>query len=243
MTFQLRSVPNKEVLIPGITEDNFAYLKAIPEEAVEAEAKLNARVRNFFSLKALLQETGVPNFLAEKDFNDFDVDDQAFVQWVKDNKIIFPYTQVYHPSTGKIRYLIRLINDEVIADLYAEKLSDLYIKAYLFNHTLKVSSNKQAEVVFIDRWLVVQDYENYEAMQNALNAFQSKVAEQADRYVEAQQQMQQEASESVLEGSSDIFDGVMETKEETDVEKAPFDEKLTQSDTWDVEEEQEESKE
>lgn len=236
MTFQLRSVPNKEVLIPGITEDNFAYLKAIPEDTVEDEAKLNARVRNFVSLKALLQETGVPSFLAEKDFNDFDVDDQAFVQWVKDNKIIFPYTQVYHPSTGKIRYLIRLINDEVIADLYAEKLSDLYIKAYLFNHTLKVSSNKQAEVVFIDRWLVVQDYENYEAMQNALNAFQTKVAEQADRYVEAQQQMQQEASESVLEGSNDIFEGVMETKEENEEEVDEITEDA-------FEEEQEEEKE
>lgn len=203
MAFELRSVPNKEILIPSITEDNFAYLKAIPEESIEDEAKLNARVRNFVSLKALLQETGVPNFLADKDFNDFDIDDQAFIQWVKDNKVIFPYTKVYHPATGKIRYLIRLINDEVIADLYAEKLSDLYIKAYLFNHTLRVNSNRQAEIVFIDRWVVVQSYESFEAMQNALEAFQSKVAEQADKYVEAQQQMQQEANESVLEASRD----------------------------------------
>jgi len=203
MAFELRSVPNKEILIPSITEDNFAYLKAIPEESIEDEAKLNARVRNFVSLKALLQETGVPNFLADKDFNDFDIDDQAFIQWVKDKKVIFPYTKVYHPATGKIRYLIRLINDEVIADLYAEKLSDLYIKAYLFNHTLRVNSNRQAEIVFIDRWVVVQSYESYEAMQNALEAFQSKVAEQADKYVEAQQQMQQEANESVLEASRD----------------------------------------
>ena len=206
MAFELRSVPNKEILIPSITEDNFAYLKAIPEESIEDEAKLNARVRNFVSLKALLQETGVPNFLADKDFNDFDIDDQAFIQWVKDNKVIFPYTKVYHPATGKIRYLIRLINDEVIADLYAEKLSDLYIKAYLFNHTLRVNSNRQAEIVFIDRWVVVQSYESFEAMQNALEAFQSKVAEQADKYVEAQQQMQQEANESVLEVSGDSLE-------------------------------------
>ena len=228
MAFELRSVPNKEILIPSITEDNFAYLKAIPEESVEDEAKLNARVRNFVSLKALLQETGVPNFLADKDFNDFDIDDQAFIQWVKDNKVIFPYTNVYHPATGKIRYLIRLINDEVIADLYAEKLSDLYIKAYLFNHTLRVNSNRQAEIVFIDRWVVVQSYESFEAMQNALEAFQSKVAEQADKYVEAQQQMQQEANESVLEvsgdpledeDSSDWEEECEEEEEQVEVEK------------------------
>lgn len=219
MTFQLRSVPNKEVLIPGITEDNFTYLKAIPEDKVIEEAELNARVRNFVSLKALLQETGVPNFLAEKDFNDFDVTDEEFIVWIKENKIIFPYVLQFHPATGKKRYLIRLIHSEVIADLYAKTLPDLYIKAYLFNHNLSAPSNSHAEIVFVDRWLVVQDYENYEAMQNALEAFQTKVAEQVDRYVEAQQEMQQEASESVLEGSNDIFEGVMETKAEITVEE------------------------
>ena len=66
-----------------------------------------------------------------------------------------------------------------------------------------MNSNRQAEIVFIDRWVVVQSYESFEAMQNALEAFQSKVAEQADKYVEAQQQMQQEAIESVLEASGD----------------------------------------
>lgn len=219
MTFQLRSVPNKEVLIPTITEDNFAYLKAIPEDKVIEEAEINARVRNFVSLKALLQETGVPNFLAEKDFNDFDVTDEEFIAWIKENKIIFPYVLQFHPATGKKRYLIRLIHAEVIADLYAKTLPDLYIKAYLFNHNLSAPSNSHAEIVFVDRWLVVQDYENFDAMQNALKAFQEKVAEQADRYVEAQQKMQQEATESVLEGSEDILEGVMETTDEVDVEE------------------------
>ena len=69
-------------------------------------------------------------------------------------------------------------------------------------------------MVFIDRWLVVQDYENYEAMQNAFKSFQEAVEKKADEFIKQQDKMQQEANESVLEGDTDVQSEEKDTEEE-----------------------------
>lgn len=214
MSFTLISIPNKEALIPSITEENFNYLKAIPEESVKDEAKLTARVRNFVALKSLLQETGVPVLLEEKDFNDFDVDEATFRQWLIEKKVNFPYVKEYHPQTGKQLFKIRLVQQEYGIDLYARSLPDLYVKAYYFSNRSTVLINYQSEVVFIDRWLVVQDYENYEAMQNAFKTFQEAVEKKADEFIKQQDKMQQEAIESVSEGNNEDHSEGKDTEEE-----------------------------
>lgn len=197
MTFKIKSVPNKEVIIPFINEEAFQYLKAIPEDKVKEEAKIAARVGNFVKLKALLQETGVPHHLAEMDFEEFDKSDDDFRQWVIDKKVIMPFTREYQPMSGKLMWKARVQHPECIVDFYAEKLSDLFIKQMFFQHRNQLLANFQAEVVFIDRWLVVNSYETFEAMQEALKTFQEAVEKKAEQFIKQEENEAENAFESV----------------------------------------------
>ena len=199
MAYVLKSVPNKEILIPSIDEDSFKYLKSIPVEKVEEEAKLNARIGIFVTLKALLQEVGVPHFLSDLDFHEFDKDDEEFKQWIIDNKIIMPFTKEYHPTTGKFMWKARMIHPEYVIEFYADKLSVLFIKQMFFQYRQTYLVSGQKEIVFIDRWLTANDFEDLNAMQEALKSFQERVEQKAEQTIAVIDKVAENRSESVTE--------------------------------------------
>ena len=199
MAYILKSVPNKEILIPSIDEDSFKYLKSIPVEKVEEEAKLNARVGSFLMLKALLQEVGVPHFLSDLDFGEFDKDDETFRQWIIDNKVIMPFTKEYHPATGKFLWKARMIHPEYTIEIYAEKLSMLFIKQMYFQYRQSYLVSGQKEIIFIDRWLVANDFEDFNTMQEALKSFQERVEQKAEQTIAVIDKVAENRSESVTE--------------------------------------------
>ena len=202
MPFTLRSVKEKEVLIPFIDEDSFNYLKSVEEESVTDEAKVNARIGIFVTLKALLQEVGVPAFLSDLDFQEFDKDDEAFKRWIIDNKVIMPFTKEYHPHTGEFMWKARMIHPEYVIDLYAERLSSLFIKQMYFQYRQTHLSVSQKEIVFVDRWLVANEYETFEAMQDALKAYQERV----EKVSEGLQGIEEKVVEKLNEGASEASD-------------------------------------
>lgn len=199
MSLEIRSVPNKEIIIPFISEENFAYLKSIPEEKVKEEAKINARVGNFVALKSLLQEVGVPSFLSDLDFPEFDKEDEAFKQWIIDNKVIMPFTKEYHPQTGVLQWKARMIHPEYAIDIYDERLSDLFVKQMYFQYRQTFLVSGQKEIVFIDRWLVANSYEDFETMQKALEAFQARVEKFDEQTDGLEEKIAEKLNESVPE--------------------------------------------
>ena len=199
MSLEIRSVPNKEIIIPFISEENFAYLKSIPEEKVKEEAKINARVGNFVALKSLLQEVGVPSFLSDLDFPEFDKEDEAFKQWIIDNKVIMPFTKEYNPQTGVLQWKARMIHPEYAIDIYSERLSDLFVKQMYFQYRQTFLVSGQKEIVFIDRWLVANSYEDFETMQKALEAFQARVEKFDEQTDGLEEKIAEKLNESVPE--------------------------------------------
>lgn len=199
MSLEIRSVPNKEIIIPFISEENFAYLKSIPEERVKEEAKINARVGNFVALKSLLQEVGVPSFLSDLDFPEFDKEDEAFKQWIIDNKVIMPFTKEYHPQTGALQWKARMIHPEYAIDIYSERLSDLFVKQMYFQYRQTFLVSGQKEIVFIDRWLVANSYEDFETMQKALEEFQARVEKFDEQTDGLEEKIAEKLNESVPE--------------------------------------------
>nr|DAS66923.1 MAG TPA: hypothetical protein [Caudoviricetes sp.] len=199
MSLEIRSVPNKEIIIPFISEENFAYLKSIPEEKVKEEAKINARVGNFVALKSLLQEVGVPSFLSDLDFPEFDKEDEVFKQWIIDNKVIMPFTKEYHPQTGVLQWKARMIHPEYAIDIYGERLSDLFVKQMYFQYRQTFLVSGQKEIVFIDRWLVANSYEDFETMQKALEAFQARVEKFGEQTDGLEEKIAEKLNESVPE--------------------------------------------
>ena len=199
MSLEIRSVPNKEIIIPFISEENFAYLKSIPEEKVKEEAKINARVGNFVALKSLLQEVGVPSFLSDLDFPEFDKEDEAFKQWIIDNKVIMPFTKEYHPQTGALQWKARMIHPEYAIDIYSERLSDLFVKQMYFQYRQTFLVSGQKEIVFIDRWLVANSYEDFETMQKALEEFQARVEKFDEQTDGLEEKIAEKLNESVPE--------------------------------------------